>query len=98
MFGISFAELLVILLVVLLVFGPEKLPEIASKLGKFSSHLKKTSDTFRREFYNAVYVPTKEQTSLASQELLSVRSEVTTLDKAKPAEKEPTMKDGDSNA
>lgn len=34
MFGIGFPELIVILVVVLLVFGPGKLPEIGSALGQ----------------------------------------------------------------
>ena len=34
MFGIGFPELIVIMVVALLVFGPGKLPEIGSALGK----------------------------------------------------------------
>lgn len=60
MFGLSFAELIVIGVVILIVFGPEKLPEIASKLGKMSGELKKTTDSLRREFYNSVYHPSRE--------------------------------------
>lgn len=60
MFGISIAELIVIGVVALLVFGPEKLPEIASQIGKLSFQLKRASDGFRREFYNSVYTPAKE--------------------------------------
>ena len=79
MFGISFTELLVIMVVALLVFGPEKLPEIASQLGKLSSQLKRASDGFRREFYNSVYTPAQEQTNLFSSELLTTRKELLTL-------------------
>jgi sec-independent protein translocase protein TatA/sec-independent protein translocase protein TatB len=60
MFGLSFFELLAIFAVALLVFGPEKLPEIAKVLGKLSGELKRTSDSVRREFYNAVYPPAEE--------------------------------------
>jgi Tat protein translocase TatB subunit len=60
MFGLSFFEILAIVAVALLVFGPEKLPEIAKVLGKFSGELKKTSDAVRREFYNSIYPPAEE--------------------------------------
>lgn len=60
MFGLSFFELLAIFTVALLVFGPEKLPEIAKLLGKFSGELKRTSDSVRREFYNSIYPPAEE--------------------------------------
>jgi Tat protein translocase TatB subunit len=60
MFGLSFFELLAIFVVALLVFGPERLPEIARVLGKLSGELKKTSDSVRREFYNSVYPPAEE--------------------------------------
>jgi TatA/E family protein of Tat protein translocase len=60
MFGLSFFELLAVLGLVLLVFGPEKLPEIAKTLGKLSGELKKNSDSVRKEFYNAVYPPADE--------------------------------------
>lgn len=57
MFGVSFTELLVIFVVALLVLGPEKLPEMAARLGKLTAELKRTSDTLRREFYDALYKP-----------------------------------------
>ena len=34
MFGIGFSELILILVVALVVFGPDKLPEIGKTLGK----------------------------------------------------------------
>jgi sec-independent protein translocase protein TatA len=44
MFGIGFPELIVILGVALLVFGPGKLPEIGSALGKGIRDFKKAFD------------------------------------------------------
>ena len=41
MFGIGFPELIVIMVVALLVFGPGKLPEIGSALGKGIRDFKK---------------------------------------------------------
>ena len=44
MFGIGFPELLVISFVALVVFGPGKLPEIGSALGKAMRDFKKAVD------------------------------------------------------
>ena len=41
MFGIGFQELLVIFLIVLLVFGAKRLPEIGRSLGKTMSEFRK---------------------------------------------------------
>jgi len=41
MFGIGKGEVLIILLVVLLLFGAKKIPELAKGLGKESESLKK---------------------------------------------------------
>lgn len=57
MFGISFFEIAVVMVVVLLVFGPDKLPEFARKMGGIVGQLRKSSDGLRREFYKAVYDP-----------------------------------------
>ena len=55
MFGVSLPELLLIMLIILLVFGPEKLPEAAQNLGRIFGSLKKSSEALRSEFYDAVY-------------------------------------------
>lgn len=41
MFDIGFQELVVIFLVALVVFGPEKLPEVGRTLGKWTGEIKK---------------------------------------------------------
>ena len=79
MFGISLPELLVVAVIALLVFGPEKLPQIASQLGKISFQLKRTSDTFRREFYNSVYKPVDEEKQNISGELKVMQNNVKSL-------------------
>lgn len=91
MFGIGFGELIVISIVVLLVFGPERLPEIASKLGKISGELKRTSDSFRREFYNSVYTPTSEYDALKRE----MKNLIVTTEIKTPTDcpQEPTIKE-----
>ena len=47
MFGIGFEHLLVILIVVLLVVGPNKLPDVARALGRGYAEFKKTMDELK---------------------------------------------------
>ena len=48
MFGVSPAELLTIAIVILVVFGPERLPELSRKAGKALRELKDAADDLRR--------------------------------------------------
>jgi Tat protein translocase TatB subunit len=59
-FGISFFEIIIVLIVALLVFGPERLPEVARSLGKLTGQLRRSTDLVRREFHNAIYTPAQE--------------------------------------
>ena len=49
-FDISGGELLIIMLVVFLVFGPEKMPEMARKAGRLMNQMKKASSDLTNEF------------------------------------------------
>ena len=54
MFGLGTGEILVILLIVLLLFGAKKLPELAKGLGKGINEFKKASTDIKKEVENAV--------------------------------------------
>jgi sec-independent protein translocase protein TatA len=54
MFGLGGQELLLILFVVLLFFGPSKLPELARGLGKGMKEFKKAQADLENEFNKAV--------------------------------------------
>jgi TatA/E family protein of Tat protein translocase len=48
-FDISGDELMIILLVAFLVFGPSKIPEIARKIGRGMNEIRRASDEIKRE-------------------------------------------------
>jgi sec-independent protein translocase protein TatA len=47
MFGLGMQELLVILVIALIVVGPQKLPELAKSLGRGLAEFKRTADAFQ---------------------------------------------------
>jgi len=53
MFGIGTGELLLLLLIALIVLGPERMPKLARDLGRAMAEFRKTSDELRTEFLNA---------------------------------------------
>ncbi|HKE99457.1 MAG TPA: Sec-independent protein translocase protein TatB [Actinomycetes bacterium] len=52
MLNIGFGELLVIILVCLVVFGPERLPEVARQLGRFVGQLRVTTQRMLDDLRN----------------------------------------------
>lgn len=56
----SGSEIVVILLLALIVLGPEKLPEAIRKFGRVYSEIRKVSNGFQSEFKNAFDEPMKE--------------------------------------
>jgi sec-independent protein translocase protein TatA len=65
---VSGGELLVILLVVFLVFGPEKMPEMARKAGRLMNQMKKATNDLTNEF--------KKETSVLQDEISKVHRDV----------------------
>ena len=67
--SVGLGEIILILVVLLLVVDPRKLPEIARTIGRMISRLKQASYEFKRALYldeirDEVYQPMKDWTSL----------------------------------
>ena len=65
-FGIGFGELLLVLILALIIWGPRRLPEIARTLGKVARTLKKASSNLTTEITKGIedersHLPPKEQ-------------------------------------
>jgi sec-independent protein translocase protein TatB len=54
MFNVGTGELLVILLIALIVLGPDKLPETARKIGNVVGELRRMSSGFQNEMRSAM--------------------------------------------
>ena len=57
MFGIGMSELMVILVVALVIFGPTRLPELARSLGRAMAEFRRASTDLRQTFNEAVEDP-----------------------------------------
>jgi TatA/E family protein of Tat protein translocase len=66
MFGLGFTEILVILVVALLVFGPDRLPELARNLGKGLAEFRRASNDLRRSVMEASEEPRVAKPPLAA--------------------------------
>ena len=69
--NIGSGEVLVILVLGLLVLGPERLPEFARKIGNFLKEAKRMSRSFQEELRSAVEDPAIEMKARAQGALLS---------------------------
>ncbi|MEI7748753.1 MAG: twin-arginine translocase TatA/TatE family subunit [Chlorobiaceae bacterium] len=68
MFGLGGQELVLILLIILLLFGAKKLPELARGLGKGMKEFKKAQTEIEEEFSKADNeTPKKEKSSSSNQ-------------------------------
>jgi sec-independent protein translocase protein TatA len=78
MFGIGMPELIVILVILLIVIGPQKLPDLARSLGKGLAEFRRATDDFKRNV---------EETAKAHEEKDKIAQESTVAEKAQETEK-----------
>src|SRR5512137_133697 len=55
MFGLGFGEIVVILVLALVLLGPQKLPEVAKQLGKGLRDFRKATDDLKGQFERELY-------------------------------------------
>ena len=57
MIGISFEQLILLLVLALILFGPEKLPQIAEKIGKWMAKLRQASSDLTQQYQQVLNPP-----------------------------------------
>lgn len=94
MFGIGSTELIVILVVALILIGPQKLPELIKNLGKGLSEVKKMSNDVKSTLDAEISAADVERKAKEETEKEAVRkkAEAEAMDKARQAEAEKQQK------
>jgi sec-independent protein translocase protein TatB len=82
MFNLSGSEIVIILLLALVVLGPEKLPDFLRRAGRTYAELKKMGDNFQSEMRSVLDEPMKEMRETA--DLLQKSTQLDGHDPAEP--------------
>ena len=61
MFGLGFGEIVVILVLALILLGPQRLPDAAKQLGKGLREFKKATDDLKQQFEGELYSDSRPQ-------------------------------------
>ncbi len=61
MFGLGFGEIVIILVLALILLGPQRLPDVAKQLGKGLREFKKATDDLKDQFESELYSEPKRQ-------------------------------------
>ncbi|HEX8575544.1 MAG TPA: twin-arginine translocase TatA/TatE family subunit [Flavobacterium sp.] len=80
MFGIGGSELIFIILIAVMLFGADKIPEIARTLGKGMAQLKNATDDIKNEIHkSAIENDVKALTRGVTEEIGRVKQNITTM-------------------
>ena len=82
-------EILLILVVALVIWGPGKIPEIARNLGKFMNAMKKMSFDLTTQVKKELELEEKESASSSGSKEKSVKKTESPVDENKKSEKNP---------
>jgi sec-independent protein translocase protein TatB len=86
-FNLSGSEIIVILLLALVILGPEKLPEAMRKAGRAYNELRKMANSFQSEVRSVIDEPMNELRGTA--DMLKDATDFTGSNKTKPAKPKP---------
>ena len=92
MFGIGGGEFLLIILVILMLFGSDKIPEVARTLGKIIKQLKHATDDIKNEIQKSAGengLNTQDLTAGITEEIQKIKQDV--VDIVKPKEIETAL-------
>ena len=90
MFNLSGSEIVVILLLALVVLGPEKLPEAIRRFGRVYGELRRMSKGFQSEFKEAFDEPMRELRATAQMTTDAVRQAIEEPEQPGPSEQPGT--------
>lgn len=94
MFGLGTSEILVILLVALLVLGPQKLPGLARTLGKTLGEFRRVSTEFQRTLNAEVEMAEQQKKTPNEADAVSAPQKQTVVVGSSVQNEEPTSPDG----
>ncbi|MCX7834371.1 MAG: twin-arginine translocase TatA/TatE family subunit [Ignavibacteria bacterium] len=61
MFGLGTQELIFIIIVILILFGPKKIPELMQSLGKGLREFRKAKEEIQKDINNAINAESKDE-------------------------------------
>ena len=96
MFNLQGSEVIIIMLLALVVLGPEKLPDAMRRAGKMYADLKKMASGFQEEFQSVLEEPLREVRETAN--LLRDSADFTKLAEGERSEKPQSATMGDASA
>ena len=85
MFNIGLPELMIIAAIALIVFGPQKLPELAKALGKAMREFKKATEEMKESFEAETKDLEELKSTLSEENLLADQAEVASTPQEAPA-------------
>jgi sec-independent protein translocase protein TatA len=74
MFGIGMPELIVILVILLIVIGPQKLPDLAKSLGKGLAEFRRATDDFKRNVEETAKAHEEEKEKIAQESIVTEKA------------------------